>query len=157
MVLKDFAYYSTKYNNLNGTNYIFTGNISIDYDIENIQCINVHLVVIENNEICYDFSKEFFVNNDVDIVLNMAGKKHDVFLSKINESDYDGINDMIDVNIKGNINIVSTCLPKMIEKKYGRIISISSTFTFTFTFPSLKPSLIFFSFSLVVCIPIPWG
>ena len=36
---------------------------------------------------------------------------------------------MIDVNIRGNINIVSTCLPKMIEKKYGRIISISSVFS----------------------------
>jgi NAD(P)-dependent dehydrogenase (short-subunit alcohol dehydrogenase family) len=36
---------------------------------------------------------------------------------------------MIDVNIEGNINIVSSCLPKMIEKKYGRIISISSVFS----------------------------
>ena len=72
--------------------------------------------------------KEFFDNNDVDIVLNMSGKKHDVFLSKIDESDYDGINAMIDVNIKGNINIISSCLPQMIEKKWGRVISISSVF-----------------------------
>jgi 3-oxoacyl-[acyl-carrier protein] reductase len=72
--------------------------------------------------------KEFFDNNEVDIVLNMAGKKHDVFLSKIDESDYDGINAMIDVNIKGNINIISSCLPQMIEKKWGRVIAISSVF-----------------------------
>jgi NADP-dependent 3-hydroxy acid dehydrogenase YdfG len=71
---------------------------------------------------------EFFNNNEIDIVLNMAGKKHDVFLSKINETDYDGINAMIDVNIKGNINIISAALPQMIERKWGRVISISSVF-----------------------------
>jgi NADP-dependent 3-hydroxy acid dehydrogenase YdfG len=49
--------------------------------------------------------------------------------SSFNEEDQKPINDMIDVNIKGNINIISTCLPKMIEKKYGRIISISSVFS----------------------------
>lgn len=72
---------------------------------------------------------DFFKNNDIDIVLNMAGKKHDAFLSKINESDYEGINAMIDVNIKGNINIISAALPQMIEKKWGRVISISSVFS----------------------------
>jgi NADP-dependent 3-hydroxy acid dehydrogenase YdfG len=73
--------------------------------------------------------KSFFTENEFDIVLNMSGLKYDAFLSKINEEDQKPINDMIDVNIKGNINIVSTCLPKMIEKKYGRIISISSVFS----------------------------
>jgi len=73
--------------------------------------------------------KNFFAKNEFDIVLNMSGLKYDVFLSKINEEDQKPINDMIEVNIKGNINIVSTCLPKMIERKYGRIISISSVFS----------------------------
>ena len=73
--------------------------------------------------------KNFFTGHEFDIVLNMSGLKYDVFLSKISEEDQKSINDMIDVNIKGNINIVSTCLPKMIEKKYGRIISISSVFS----------------------------
>jgi len=73
--------------------------------------------------------KDFFIENEFDIVLNMSGLKYDVFLSKIKEEDQKPINDMIDVNIKGNINIISTCLPKMIEKKYGRIISISSIFS----------------------------
>ena len=72
--------------------------------------------------------QQFFSNNDFDIVLNMSGKKYDVFLSKIKDIDQAEINQMIDVNIKGNINIISSCLPKMIEKKYGRIISISSVF-----------------------------
>lgn len=73
--------------------------------------------------------QKYFYENDFDIVLNMSGSKYDVFLSKIKDSDQQDINKMIDVNIKGNINIVSSCLPKMIEKKYGRIISISSVFS----------------------------
>jgi NAD(P)-dependent dehydrogenase (short-subunit alcohol dehydrogenase family) len=73
--------------------------------------------------------KNFFDSNEYDIVLNLSGKKYDVFLSKINETDQEEIEKMIGVNIKGNINIISTCLPKMIEKKYGRIISISSIFS----------------------------
>ena len=73
--------------------------------------------------------QKYFNENDFDIVLNMSGSKYDVFLSKIKDSDQQDINKMIYVNIKGNINIVSSCLPKMIEKKYGRIISISSVFS----------------------------
>ena len=73
--------------------------------------------------------QKYFNDNEFDIVLNMSGSKYDVFLSKIKDSDQEDINKMIDVNIKGNINIVSSCLPKMIEKKYGRIISISSVFS----------------------------
>jgi short-subunit dehydrogenase len=73
--------------------------------------------------------KDFFAENEFDIVLNMSGLKYDVFLSKITEEDQKSINNMIDVNIKGNINIISTCLPKMIEKKFGRVISISSVFS----------------------------
>ena len=85
---------------------------STDVDITNPKAVN-----------------EFFNKNNIDIVLNMAGKKHDTFLSKIDESDYDGINAMIDVNIRGNINITSSALPQMIEKKWGRIISVSSVFS----------------------------
>ena len=73
--------------------------------------------------------QKYYNDNEFDIVLNMIGSKYDVFLSKIKTSDQEDINKMIDVNIKGNINIVSSCLPKMIEMKYGRIISISSVFS----------------------------
>jgi len=73
--------------------------------------------------------QKYFDENEFDIVLNMSGSKYDVFLNKIKNIDQQNINKMIDVNIKGNINIVSSCLPKMIEKKYGRIISISSVFS----------------------------
>jgi 3-oxoacyl-[acyl-carrier protein] reductase len=72
--------------------------------------------------------KNFFLENEFDIVLNMTGLKYDVFINEIDENNLDEVNKMIDVNIKGNINIISNCLSSMISKKYGRIISISSVF-----------------------------
>ena len=36
---------------------------------------------------------------------------------------------MLDVNVMGNINILAGCLPKMREKKWGRVILISSVFS----------------------------
>ena len=81
------------------------------------------------NVISFEEVKNFLNTHDYDIILNMSGKKYDVFLSKITQDDQEEINQMLDVNIKGNINIISACLPKMIEKKYGRIISISSVFS----------------------------
>jgi NADP-dependent 3-hydroxy acid dehydrogenase YdfG len=80
--------------------------------------------VTKSNEV-----EDFFKKTDIDIVLNMSGKKYDVFLSKISDTDHKSINDMLDVNIKGNINILSYCLPNMIKKNWGRIISISSVFS----------------------------
>jgi NAD(P)-dependent dehydrogenase (short-subunit alcohol dehydrogenase family) len=76
----------------------------------------------------YEDVKKFFDSIDYDIILNMSGLKYDQFLSKITSDDIVEINKMIDVNIKGNINLISCSLPKLIEKKYGRIISISSVF-----------------------------
>ena len=43
---------------------------------------------------------EYFSENEFDIVLNMSGSKYDAFLSKINQDDQEGINKMIDVNIR---------------------------------------------------------
>lgn len=71
-----------------------------------------------------------FINRtNPDIVINLSGKKYDVFLNEVNFYDLMMINEMIDVNIKGNINILTSCLPKMIEKGWGRIIGISSIFS----------------------------
>jgi len=75
-----------------------------------------------------DEVKLFFEQNDIDIVVNMSGKKYDIFLSKITSDDYDNIDDMINVNIKGNINILAACLPKMVQKGWGRVITLSSVF-----------------------------
>jgi len=73
-------------------------------------------------------TKAFFKENQVDVVLNMSGKKYDVFLSKLTEEDTAEVDNMLDVNIKGNINILASCLPQMIERRWGRVIAISSVF-----------------------------
>jgi NAD(P)-dependent dehydrogenase (short-subunit alcohol dehydrogenase family) len=70
--------------------------------------------------------KNFFDNNKIDIVLNLSGVNVDCFIHKITESKLDDVNKQINVNIKGNINIISNCLPHMRLNKFGRIITISS-------------------------------
>lgn len=68
--------------------------------------------------------KLFFYENQIDIVINMSGYNFDNFIHKLDgESE---IQDMLDVNIKGNINILSSCLPGMRDREYGRIILFSS-------------------------------
>jgi acetoacetyl-CoA reductase len=70
--------------------------------------------------------EKFFKSNSFDIVINLSGINHDVFVHKINETHLDKINKQIDVNINGTINIISNCLTSMRENNYGRIITISS-------------------------------
>ena len=68
----------------------------------------------------------YFTNNKFDVVLNLAGLNYDTMIHKIDINTIDKINDMIDVNIKGAINLTSSCLKFMRENKFGRIIHISS-------------------------------
>ena len=69
--------------------------------------------------------KNFFDNNKIDIVLNLSGVNVDCFIHKITESKLDDVNKQINVNIKGNINIISNCLPHMRLNKFGRIKNYS--------------------------------
>jgi NAD(P)-dependent dehydrogenase (short-subunit alcohol dehydrogenase family) len=70
--------------------------------------------------------RNFFDNNNIDIVINLSGYNYDSFIHKYDTSNYDKVNKQIDINIKGTINIVSSCLLKMRENNYGRIILSSS-------------------------------
>jgi acetoacetyl-CoA reductase/3-oxoacyl-[acyl-carrier protein] reductase len=74
----------------------------------------------------YEKVSNFFNENEVDIVINLSGLNFDKFTHKITSNDIQNIEEQINVNIKGNINIVSSCLKKMREKNYGRIILFSS-------------------------------
>jgi NAD(P)-dependent dehydrogenase (short-subunit alcohol dehydrogenase family) len=69
---------------------------------------------------------EFFETNNIDIVVNLSGYNFDTFTHKINDEVLNQIDKQINVNIKGTVNIVSSCLSKMREQQFGRIILVSS-------------------------------
>ena len=70
---------------------------------------------------------KFFEENTIDILINLAGQKYDFALNEKNTYPY--YKDMIDVNIIGSLNLLSSCLNSMRERQYGRIIFISSVFS----------------------------
>lgn len=71
--------------------------------------------------------KNFFANNDIDIVLNFSGTFYSELL--IDMDDISHAKETVDVNIMGNINILSACLPQMIGRGFGRVICASSIFS----------------------------
>ena len=91
----------------------------IDYEV--ISLGSSDLDITNYKEVC-----KFFKTNSFDIVINFAGVNFDKFAHKLTPNDTEIINKQIDVNIKGTINIVSSCLPSMRENNFGRIILISS-------------------------------
>jgi len=74
----------------------------------------------------YEEVSNYFKNNPADVVINLSGYNKDSFLHKLTADSQDAVNKQIDVNIKGSINVVSSCLPSMRENGYGRIILMSS-------------------------------
>lgn len=59
----------------------------------------------------------------VDILVNNAGFTRDKRIGRMEESDWDAV---VDVVLKGAFLCTKSVLPGMIEKKWGRIINISS-------------------------------
>lgn len=68
----------------------------------------------------------YFSKNKFDVVVNFAGANYDSLIHKLTSENESDIQNLLDVNIKGTINVVSSCLKSMREAKYGRIILISS-------------------------------
>jgi 3-oxoacyl-[acyl-carrier protein] reductase len=60
----------------------------------------------------------------VDILVNNAGVIRDNLLFKMTDSDWQTV---MDVHLKGSFNTARAAQKYMVEKKYGRIINISST------------------------------
>ena len=75
----------------------------------------------------FDSVNKFFENNDIDIVINFSGYHYDSLIHKLDKEEE--IEKLLDVNIKGSINILRGALPSMREKRYGRIILASSVLT----------------------------
>lgn len=59
----------------------------------------------------------------IDILVNNAGITIDKVLKKMEASDWDRV---LDINLKGAFNCCRHAVPKMIERKYGKIVNISS-------------------------------
>lgn len=73
--------------------------------------------------------KEFFAQNfEWDVIINLSGYNFDTFIHKIDcdEQTQNEIDKLLDVNIKGNINLLSCALGPMRERNFGRIILTSS-------------------------------
>lgn len=68
----------------------------------------------------------YFKNNPADIVINLSGYNKDSFIHKLGPHNQEAVDNQIDINIKGNLNILSACLPSMRENGYGRVIMMSS-------------------------------
>lgn len=61
---------------------------------------------------------------DIDVLINNAG----IWLEgSVEKNSFDEISKLIDINLKGYIYTTKIFLPKMLEKKRGMIINISST------------------------------
>jgi 3-oxoacyl-[acyl-carrier protein] reductase len=87
---------------------------------------NYTVISLSSKEVNITSSEEvnnFFEKNIVDIVLNLSGYNIDGFLHKLNPDDIDA---MVNINIKGSVNIVRGALPKMRNNLFGRVILISS-------------------------------
>lgn len=70
--------------------------------------------------------QSFFNKNDIDIVINLSGYNYNSPIHKYNSSNLHEMTKQTDVVIHGTMNILSSCLPKMRERGYGRIILTSS-------------------------------
>lgn len=63
----------------------------------------------------------------VDILVNNAGHNKDRYLTKMTESEWDSV---VDVVLKGAFHCTRAVLPGMMERRWGRIINISSRSVF---------------------------
>jgi NAD(P)-dependent dehydrogenase (short-subunit alcohol dehydrogenase family) len=70
--------------------------------------------------------QRFFHVNSFDVVLNLSGFNYDSFMHKYDDDSIYNAYKQIDINVSGNVNLLSSCLPMMRKNQYGRIIILSS-------------------------------
>ena len=66
---------------------------------------------------------EFIKANKIDVLVNNAGE---YIYSSIENTDYEKLTHIVDVNLKAPIYLMSCVVPYMKENKFGRIINIGS-------------------------------
>ncbi len=66
---------------------------------------------------------EFIKENKIDVLVNNVGE---YIYSKIEDTDFEKLNHIIDVNLKAPVYLTSCAVPYMKENNFGRIINIGS-------------------------------
>lgn len=90
------------------------------YEITSLSSKDIRIQFLKDCRIIFD-------NLKPDIIINLSGINYDKFIHKLDfVEDYFKINNILDVNVKGSVNIAAGCLPGMRERGYGRLIYISS-------------------------------
>ncbi|MGB3367845.1 MAG: 3-oxoacyl-[acyl-carrier-protein] reductase [Acidaminobacteraceae bacterium] len=108
-------------------NYNSNANLANDV-VDEIKSLGVKSVaykcdVSKSNEVA-EFAKAIFTDFDsVDVLVNNAGITNDGLLIRMKEEDFDSV---IDVNLKGTFLCTKEIGKKMIKKKKGSIINITS-------------------------------
>ncbi|RFU64172.1 3-oxoacyl-ACP reductase FabG [Bacillus sp. V59.32b] len=80
--------------------------------------------VVEADQVEDAMKEAYEMFGSIDILVNNAGVIRDNLLFKMTDSDWQTV---MDVHLKGSFNAARAAQKYMVEKKYGRIISISST------------------------------
>ena len=80
--------------------------------------------VTDKEAIEVEAKRIFDTHGRLDILANNAGIVKDKSFLKMTEADWDAV---MNVNLKGVFLCTQICVPYMIENKYGRIITASST------------------------------
>jgi 3-oxoacyl-[acyl-carrier protein] reductase len=79
--------------------------------------------VADHDEVWETANKAFDKFGKIDVLINNAGIYPAKSFVEITEADWDKV---MNVNVKGVFNFTKAVVPKMIERKYGKIVNLSS-------------------------------
>lgn len=87
------------------------------------KALPIHCNVADASEVAHSAAVVLAELGSPRVVVSNAGVAHRADVVTMNESDWD---EVVDVNLKGAFLLARAFLPKMIERKNGRIVTISS-------------------------------
>ena len=114
-----------QYFNKNGCEEIYstttdTGKVKADQDYINFKELNLNNIENLNLDDIFDFEIDY-------LVLNAGLNKDNIFL-RMSSEDW---NSVINVNLNSSFHLLKYCVKKMVKKKFGRIVFISSVVAYT--------------------------
>ena len=88
------------------------------------QAIAIQANVADRNEVFAMVEQGFRQFSRIDVLVNNAGIFRSGTIQNLTET---SIDEVLAVNVKGMIYCIQAVIPKMIERRYGKIITLSST------------------------------